>query len=62
MIDAQCRVHGQEDVYVVDGSFLPTSLGVDPTLTIVANALRIADVVAKDHARGAVLAEGHSRT
>lgn len=61
VIDAQCRLHGQEDVYVVDGSFLPTSLGIAPTLTIVANALRVADVVAKDRARGTALARPYSR-
>jgi choline dehydrogenase-like flavoprotein len=34
------------DVFVVDGSFLPTSLGVGPGLTIMANALRVASKVA----------------
>ena len=28
--------------YVVDGSFMPTSGGVNPSLTITANALRVA--------------------
>lgn len=48
--DAQCRLHGQDDVYVVDGSVFPTSLGVGPALTIVANALRVADHIAKERA------------
>ena len=30
------------NVFAVDGSFLPTSLGVGPGLTIMANALRVA--------------------
>jgi choline dehydrogenase-like flavoprotein len=33
------------NVFVVDGSFLPTSLGVGPALTIIANALRVAAIV-----------------
>jgi choline dehydrogenase-like flavoprotein len=50
VIDAQCRLHGQDDVYVVDGSFFPTSLGVGPALTIIANAVRVADHIAKERA------------
>ncbi len=36
------RVHGIENLFVADGSILPTSLGVGPALTIAAVALRIA--------------------
>ncbi len=36
------RVHGIENLFVADGSVLPTSLGVGPALTIAANALRVA--------------------
>ncbi len=48
VLDAQCRLHGHPNVYVVDGSFMPTSLGVGPALTIAANALRVASHVAKE--------------
>ncbi|MCG8590291.1 MAG: GMC family oxidoreductase [Proteobacteria bacterium] len=48
VLNAQCRLHDVENVYVVDGSFMPTSLGVGPALTIAANALRVADHVAKE--------------
>jgi len=48
VLDPQCRVHGLEDVYVVDGSFMPTSLGVGPALTIAANALRVTAHVLKE--------------
>lgn len=41
VVDAECRVFGHANLFVVDGSVLPTSLGVGPTLTIVANALRV---------------------
>jgi choline dehydrogenase-like flavoprotein len=36
------RLFGQPNLFVVDGSVLPTSLGVGPALTIMANALRVA--------------------
>ena len=38
------------NLYVVDGSFMPTSGGAAPTLTILANSFRVADHVL---ARGA---------
>jgi choline dehydrogenase-like flavoprotein len=46
--DPDCRVFGRPNLFVVDGSFFPTSLGVGPALTIIANALRVAGVVAKE--------------
>lgn len=45
-LDRDCRLFGHPNVFVVDGSFLPTSLGVGPALTIIANALRVAAVAA----------------
>jgi choline dehydrogenase-like flavoprotein len=36
------RAHDVDNLYVVDGSFFPTSGGVNPALTIMANALRVA--------------------
>jgi choline dehydrogenase-like flavoprotein len=45
VLDPDCRVFGHRNVFVADGSFLPTSLGVGPALTIIANALRVAAVV-----------------
>jgi choline dehydrogenase-like flavoprotein len=46
--DADCRVFGQPNLFVVDGSVFPTSLGVGPALTIMANALRVAAVVVRE--------------
>jgi choline dehydrogenase-like flavoprotein len=40
VLDLDCRTHEIENLYVVDGSFFPSNSGVNPTLTIVANALR----------------------
>ena len=39
-----------DNLYVADGSFMPSSLGVNPSLTIAANALRVADLIAARHA------------
>ena len=43
VLDADCRSHVVKNLYVVDGSFLPTSGGVPLTLTIAANSFRVAD-------------------
>ncbi len=43
VLDIHCRTHDLDNLYVVDGSFFCSSAGVNPTLTIIANALRVAD-------------------
>jgi choline dehydrogenase-like flavoprotein len=48
VVDRDCRMFGHPNLFVVDGSVLPTSLGVGPALTIMANALRVARVIARD--------------
>jgi len=40
-LDKNCRLHHLDNLFVLDGSFMPTSLGVAPALTIMANALRV---------------------
>ena len=42
-LDANCRAHEVDNLYVVDGSFFPSSGAVNPALTIMANALRVGD-------------------
>ena len=42
-LDVNCRAHEVDNLYVVDGSFFPSSAAVNPALTIVANALRVGD-------------------
>lgn len=49
VLDASCKAHDLENLYVADASFLPTSMGVNPGMTIAANALRVADVIAARH-------------
>jgi choline dehydrogenase-like flavoprotein len=43
VLNPDCRAHSVDNLYVVDGSFLPTSGGVPTTWTIMANAFRVAD-------------------
>ncbi|MCP5038525.1 MAG: GMC family oxidoreductase, partial [Rhodobacteraceae bacterium] len=47
VVDANCRAHGVANLYVADSGVFPTSLGVNPSLTIAANALRVAGHMAK---------------
>jgi choline dehydrogenase-like flavoprotein len=42
-LDTDCRAHEVDNLYVVDGSFFPSSGAVNPALTIMANALRVGD-------------------
>ena len=42
-LDAYCRFRGLDNFFVVDGSFMPRSSGVNPSLTISANALRVGE-------------------
>lgn len=42
-LDVNCRAHEVDNLYVVDGSFFPSSSAVNPALTIMANALRVGD-------------------
>ncbi len=43
VLDIHCRTHDVDNLYVVDGSFFRSSAAVNPTLTIIANALRVGD-------------------
>lgn len=43
VLNLDCRAHDLDNLYVVDGSFFPSSAAVNPTLTIMANALRVGD-------------------
>jgi choline dehydrogenase-like flavoprotein len=45
VVDTNNRLHGFENVYVLDSSFFPTSGGTNPALTIAANSLRVAEFI-----------------
>ena len=43
VLDIHCKTHDIDNLYVVDGSFFPSIGAVNPSLTIMANALRVGD-------------------
>ena len=47
VLDVNCKAHDVDNLYVVDGSFFPSSAAVNPALTIMANALRVGDHLMK---------------
>ena len=50
-LDGAGRFRGLDNLYVSDGSALPRSAGVNPSLTIAANALRIGSLIAGESVR-----------
>jgi choline dehydrogenase-like flavoprotein len=46
-LDLNCKLHELDNLYVVDSSFFASSTAVNPTLTIIANSLRVADHLAE---------------
>jgi choline dehydrogenase-like flavoprotein len=47
VLDVNCKAHDLDNLYVVDSSFMPSVGAVNPTLTIIANALRVGDHIAE---------------
>jgi choline dehydrogenase-like flavoprotein len=45
VLDLDCKAHELDNLYVTDASFFPSIGAVNPTLTIIANALRVADKI-----------------
>lgn len=48
VVDKNGRSHDIENLYIADASVFPTSLGVNPALTIAANALRMGKALIKE--------------
>jgi choline dehydrogenase-like flavoprotein len=46
VLDRDCRAHTVDNLFVVDGGSFPTGTGANPTLTIMANAWRVAERIA----------------
>ena len=53
VLDRWCRAHEVDNLYVVDGGPFPTATGANPTLTIMANAWRVAEHIADQTGRRA---------
>jgi choline dehydrogenase-like flavoprotein len=51
VLDPFCRSHDVENLFVVDASFFPSSAAVNPALTIIAQALRVADHITSTELR-----------
>ncbi|MCK0173983.1 GMC oxidoreductase [Mycolicibacterium sp. F2034L] len=49
VLDPHNRAHEVENLYVVDTSFFPSSAGLNPSLTVAANALRVASHIDQAH-------------
>jgi choline dehydrogenase-like flavoprotein len=49
VLDRNCRAWHFDNLYVTDGAFMPTSGSGNPTLTIQANAFRVADVMLRNN-------------
>jgi choline dehydrogenase-like flavoprotein len=47
VLDRDNRAHDLDNLYVLDASFFPSSGGINPSLTIVANSLRASDKIAQ---------------
>ena len=47
VLDPQCRIHDAPNVFVSDGSWMPTGGSVPYTWTIYANAFRVADIISR---------------
>jgi choline dehydrogenase-like flavoprotein len=45
VLDLDCKAHELDNLYITDASFFPSIGAVNPTLTIIANALRVADKI-----------------
>lgn len=52
VLNEWCQAHDVDNLYILDGSGFPTSTGVNPTLTIMANAWRCAEYIAQTQAKG----------
>lgn len=52
VVDKWCQTHDVPNLYIFDGSFFPTSTGVNPTLTIMANAWRCTERIINVRSKG----------
>jgi choline dehydrogenase-like flavoprotein len=48
VLDLQCKAHDLDNLFVVDASFFVSSSAVNPSLTVIANAIRVADHIVRE--------------
>jgi len=48
VLNGECRMHDAENLFITDGSFMPTGGSVPYTWTIYANSFRVADIIKKE--------------
>lgn len=59
VVNPDCRVHGLANLYIAGSSVFPTCGYANPTLTILALALRLADHLKREHLKGTQPFNGH---
>jgi choline dehydrogenase-like flavoprotein len=52
VVDRFCRLHDSPNVFVVDSSVFPTGFGLNPMVTVVANALRVGSWIVEQSKSG----------
>lgn len=52
VLNEWCQSHDVDNLFVVDGAGFPSSTGVNPTLTMMANAWRACDYITQVYAKG----------
>jgi choline dehydrogenase-like flavoprotein len=57
VVDENCKVHGVSNLFIASSSVFPTGGQVNPTLTIVALSVRLADHVKQVMASNVAMAE-----
>lgn len=58
VLNRHCQTHDVDNLFVVDGSFMPTIGGFNPSLTIQANAFRVTEYLIKEWKGGAFRTPG----
>jgi choline dehydrogenase-like flavoprotein len=51
VLDANCKAHDLDNLYVVDASCFVSASAVNPSLTIIANAIRVSDHLLQERLR-----------
>jgi choline dehydrogenase-like flavoprotein len=45
VLDTHCKAHELDNLYVVDASFFVSASAVNPSLTVIANAIRVGEML-----------------